>query len=96
MMFEIIHSIGIVIYLSVHIYDLIMDLSCQNSHPHNICCSHQIIQIPLSVICFGYLIFNFWTIFVAIKAKYEIESYLKEDKLSLTQDVIELEEVKNQ
>ena len=53
-------------------------------------------MVPVSIICIPYLIFNAWIIFVAIKARYEISSYLKEDKASLTQEVIELEEVKNQ
>ena len=55
-------------------------------------------MIPVSVICIPYLIFNAWIIFVAIKARAEINSGQNQEQIlpKINQDIQELDIVAEQ
>ena len=77
--FEIIPSIRILIYLLVHNLKLITELSLKK-HPHNLWCIHRDKQMPLIEIWLWNSIFNIWTILMANKEKYESNSQANKGK----------------
>ena len=55
-------------------------------------------MVPVSVICIPYLIFNAWIIFLAIKARAEINSGQNQEQIlpKINQDIQELDIVAEQ
>ena len=71
--------------------------SCKNI-PKSLCGYHHFIMVPVSVICIPYLIFNAWIIFLAIKARAEINSGQNQEQIlpKINQDIQELDIVAEQ